>query len=42
MGIKRINPVTPGQRFKLAVTFEALTASKPEKSLIGSTKKVWW
>ena len=39
MGIKRINTVTPGQRFKLAVTFEALTASKPEKSLLAPLKK---
>ncbi len=39
MGIKRIRPVTPGQRFKLAVTFEALTASRPEKSLLAPLKK---
>jgi large subunit ribosomal protein L2 len=39
MGIKRINPVTPGQRFKLAVTFETLTASRPEKSLLAPLKK---
>ena len=39
MGIKRIKPVTPGQRFKLAVTFEALTASRPEKSLLASIKR---
>jgi len=39
MGIRRIKPVTPGQRFKLAVTFEALTASKPEKSLFAPLKK---
>jgi large subunit ribosomal protein L2 len=39
MGIKRIRPVTPGQRFKLAVTFDELTASKPEKSLIAPLKK---
>jgi large subunit ribosomal protein L2 len=39
MGIKRIKPVTPGQRFKLAVTFEALTASRPEKSLLAPLKK---
>jgi large subunit ribosomal protein L2 len=39
MGIRRIKPVTPGQRFKLAVTFEALTASKPEKSLLAPLKK---
>lgn len=39
MGIKRINPVTPGQRFKLAVTFEALTSRRPEKSLLAPIKK---
>ena len=39
MGIKRIKPVTPGQRFKLAVTFEALTASRPEKSLLAPIKR---
>ncbi|MEY2923573.1 MAG: hypothetical protein RLZZ337_113 [Bacteroidota bacterium] len=39
MGIKRIRPVTPGQRFKLAVTFDELTSSKPEKSLIAPLKK---
>ncbi len=39
MGIKRIKPVTPGQRFKVAVTFEALTASRPEKSLLAPLKK---
>ena len=39
MGIRRIKPVTPGQRFKLAVTFEALTASRPEKSLLAPLKK---
>ncbi len=39
MGIKRIKPVTPGQRFKLAVTFDELTTSKPEKSLLAPLKK---
>lgn len=39
MGIRRIKPVTPGQRFKLAVTFEALTASRPEKSLLSPIKR---
>ncbi len=33
MGIRKYNPVTPGTRFKLANTFEEITASKPEKSL---------
>lgn len=39
MGIRRIKPVTPGQRFKLAVTFEEITASRPEKSLTAPLKK---
>lgn len=39
MAIRRIKPVTPGQRFKLANTFEQLTASKPEKSLLAPMKK---
>lgn len=38
MGIRRIKPVTPGQRFKLANTFEQITAGKPEKSLLAPMK----
>ena len=34
-----MKPVTPGQRFKLANTFEDITSSSPEKSLIRSLKK---
>ena len=33
MGIKKINPLTPGQRFKVVTTFDDVTVSKPEKSL---------
>lgn len=39
MGVKRLNPVTPGTRFRIANTFEELTGDKPEKSLIISIKK---
>jgi len=39
MAVKKIKPVTPGQRFKLASTFEDITSSSPEKSLIRSLKK---
>ena len=39
MAVKKIKPVTPGQRFKLASTFEEITASSPEKSLIRPLKK---
>ena len=38
MPVKKIKPVTPGQRFKLANTFEELTASKPEKKLLAPMK----
>ena len=39
MGVKKLKPVTPGQRRKIINTFEELTASKPEKSLVkGKTK----
>ena len=33
MAIKKINPLTPGQRFKVVTTFDDVTFSKPEKSL---------
>lgn len=39
MAVKKIKPVTPGQRFKLVSTFEEITSSSPEKSLIRSMKK---
>ncbi len=34
MGIKKLKPVTPGQRFRTVSDFSELTASKPEKSLL--------
>lgn len=34
MGIKKFRPRTPGTRFKLANTFEEITKSTPEKSLL--------
>ncbi len=33
MAVKRLRPITPGTRFRVANTFDELTASKPEKSL---------
>jgi large subunit ribosomal protein L2 len=39
MGVKKIKPVTPGQRTKLVNAFDEITFAKPEKSLIiGKTK----
>ncbi|MDR3286526.1 MAG: 50S ribosomal protein L2 [Prevotellaceae bacterium] len=39
MGVKKFNPVTPGTRHKIIGTFDDLTASKPEKSLLAPLKK---
>lgn len=37
MAVKKFNPLTPGQRFRVAVSREELTkGAKPEKSLLGS------
>lgn len=39
MGVKKFNPVTPGQRFKIVNDFDTLTASRPEKSLVVTKKR---
>ena len=39
MALRKFNPVTPGQRHKVAKTFDEITASKPEKSLLVKKKK---
>jgi len=39
MALKKFNPITPGQRHKVAITFDDLTTSKPEKSLLLKKKK---
>lgn len=39
MGIKKLNPVTPGTRFKVALTFDELTTDKPYKKLTVPLKK---
>ncbi|MCS6833617.1 MAG: 50S ribosomal protein L2 [Flammeovirgaceae bacterium] len=39
MGVKKLKPVTPGQRHRIAPTFEELTTDKPEKSLLVPLKK---
>jgi large subunit ribosomal protein L2 len=39
MATKKLNPITPGTRFRIANTFAELTAEKPEKSLIKSLSK---
>ncbi len=39
MAIKKLNPVTPGTRFRSNSTFDEVTKSTPEKSLTVSLKK---
>jgi len=39
MGIKRYKPVTPGMRHRTGYTFEEITKTEPEKSLIEPLKK---
>lgn len=39
MAVKKARPVTPGQRYRLAPTFEEITTDKPEKSLLKPLKR---
>ncbi|MBI1305417.1 MAG: 50S ribosomal protein L2 [Bacteroidetes bacterium] len=39
MAVKRINPTTPGQRFRVANAFTEITTDSPEKSLLAPIKK---
>ena len=34
MAVRKFKPTTPGQRHKIIGTFEEITASEPEKSLV--------
>ncbi|HXA00943.1 MAG TPA: 50S ribosomal protein L2 [Cytophagaceae bacterium] len=37
MSIRKIRPVTPGQRHRIAPTFDEITSSSPEKSLLSKS-----
>ncbi len=39
MGVKKLRPITPGQRFRVAPDFSGLSKSNPEKSLVVSVKR---
>jgi len=39
MGVRKLKPTTPGQRFKVINDFAAVTAAKPEKSLVKGKMK---
>ena len=42
MALKKFKPTTPGQRFKVISTFDEITTSMPEKSLLEPQHKIWW
>ena len=39
MAVRKIKPTTPGQRHKIASTFDEITSSTPEKSLLSPIKR---
>jgi large subunit ribosomal protein L2 len=39
MALKKLRPITPGQRFRLAPAFDEITSDVPEKSLLAPIKK---
>jgi large subunit ribosomal protein L2 len=39
MAVRKLKPNTPGQRFRVANTYEEITTDKPEKSLLAPIKK---
>src|SRR5690606_41951521 len=39
MALKKLKPTTPSQRFRTAPSFEEITTSKPERSLLEPIKK---
>lgn len=39
MAIKKLKPTTPGQRFRVAPSFDEITKSTPEKSLLTTLKR---
>lgn len=39
MSVRKLKPITPGQRFRVVNNFDAITTDKPEKSLLVPLKK---
>ena len=39
MSVRKLKPITPGQRFRIVNNFEEITTSKPEKSLLRGISK---
>ena len=39
MSLRKLKPVTPGQRFRVVNGYDSLTTDKPEKSLLAPKKR---
>ena len=39
MSVRKLNPITPGQRFRVVNGYDAITTDKPEKSLLVPNKR---
>ncbi|QMU63706.1 MAG: 50S ribosomal protein L2 [Flavobacteriaceae bacterium] len=39
MSVRKLKPITPGQRFRVVNEFDAITTDKPEKSLLAPKKR---
>ncbi len=39
MSVRKLKPITPGQRFRVVNGFDAITTDKPEKSLVAPKKR---
>ena len=39
MSVRKLKPITPGQRFRIVNNFDEITTNKPEKSLTFGIKK---
>lgn len=39
MSVRKLKPITPGQRFRVVSGFDAITTDKPEKSLLAPKKR---
>ena len=39
MAVKKLKPVTPGQRYRMAPIFDKVTADSPEKSLLAPNRR---
>ena len=42
MSVRKLKPITPGQRFRVVNGFDAITTDKPEKSLLAPKKTFRW